>query len=839
LQFLFNLKYCALLCHINKCYLHLFQTMNKTVLRIAFIALVSFLTAAKPASAQLNNGNLSTINVDQLSDKQISDAVQQAHSSGLTDDQLISQARQRGLSAAEATKLVTRMASLRTQGASADTDVITTSRKVNQPAQNDTAPPPASSTQLPIFGSNLFSSRDLKFEPNLKLATPVNYVLGPDDQLNINVYGNSLVNWKLNVSPEGNINIPGVGILNVAGKTVEQATAAIKSKLAANNYAIGRGTNVQVTLGDIRSIKVIITGQVVKPGTFTVPSLATVFNALSAAGGPSANGTFRQIQVIRNNRIIRTLDIYDFLVRGDQKNNIGLRDQDIIYVPTYRNRVSIVGEIKVPAYFEVIPGETLQNVIDFAGGFTDRAYTARIRVSQVNEQQRRISDIFENDFRSYTPLRGDAYTVDAILDRYENRVTLNGAVFRPGEFELSKGLTLSQLITKAAGLREDAFMNRATITRLKPDNTSETIAFSVRDIVNKVTDIPLQREDVITISSIFDLRIQYQVSITGEVRSPGNYPYSDSLRIEDLILKAGGFTEGASTMRIEVARRVTDSDPRSKDTRVAQVFTLNVNRQLTPEQNNFVLRPFDIVSVYTLPGYESQRTVKVEGEVLYPGIYTLEKKGEKISDIIKRAGGLTAMADVEGGTLRRENTAILGVDPARADTGAISRDRAAQLNRLKQINRDTTSDFRNNYVGIELGKILENPGSKIDLLLEANDLIRIPKEQQIVKVNGEVLYPSAVVYSSGKSFKSYVSNAGGFSPNALERRAYVVYPNGTVKATHKVLFFRSYPSVKAGSEIYVPRKAPRRGISTQEVLGLTTGVASLGAIILGIISLNK
>ncbi|GAB2700792.1 SLBB domain-containing protein [Mucilaginibacter koreensis] len=815
--------------------------MNKTVLRIACIALASFLTTVQPASAQLiSSGNLSTLNVDQLSDKQIADALQQAHSSGLTNDQVISQARQRGLPASEATKLSTRMAALGNQRTATDTEDVVTSRKVNQPVTADTVSSASSLTsQLPIFGANLFSGRDLKFEPNLRLATPVNYVLGPDDQLNINVYGNSLVNWKLNVSPEGNINIPGVGVLNVAGKTVEQATSAIKGKLAANNYAIGRGTSVQVTLGDIRSIKVIITGQVVKPGTFTIPSLATVFNALSAAGGPSSNGTFRQIQVIRNNRIIRTLDIYDFLVKGDQRNNIGLRDQDIIYVPTYRNRVSIKGQVKIPAYFEVVPGETLQNVIDFAGGFTDRAYTARIRVSQVNDQQRRISDIFESDFKSYIPLRGDAYTVDAILDRYENRVTLNGAVFRPGEFELSKGLTLSQLITNAAGLREDAFMNRGTITRLKPDNTTETIAFNVKDVISKVNDIPLQREDVINISSIFDLRSQYLVSINGEVRSPGNYPYSDSLRVEDLILKAGGFRDGASTVRIEVARRVTDSDPRSKNARVAQVFTINVNRQLTPEQGNFVLRPFDIVSVYTLPGYESQRIVKVEGEVLYPGVYTIEKKDEKISDIIKRAGGLTALADVSGGTLRRENTAILGIDPARADTGAISRERNAQLNRLKQINRDSTSDFRNNYVGINLEKILENPGSKADLLLESNDLIRVPKEQQIVKVNGEVLYPSAVVYSNGKSFKSYISNAGGFSPYALERRSYVVYPNGTVKATHKFLFFRVYPSVRAGSEIYVPRKPVKRGISTQEILGLTTGVASLGAIILGIISLNK
>jgi protein involved in polysaccharide export with SLBB domain len=697
-----------------------------------------------------------------------------------------------------------------------------------------------------IFGAELFRNKNIKFEPNLKLATPVNYVVGPEDQIYVNIYGKSVANWKLDVSPEGNINLPGVGILNVSGKTIEQATAAIKGKLRANNYAVGSGTSVAVSLGNIRSIQVIITGQVVRPGTYTLPSVATVFNALYAAGGPNDNGTFRQIAIIRNNRIIRHLDVYDFLTKGEEKDNIVLQDQDIIQVPTYRTRVELSGEVKIPALFEVLPGEALWDVIGFAGGFTDQAYTARIKVIQISDQQKRITDVIENDYKSYTPLRGDKYVIERILERYANRVTIRGAVFRPGEYELQKGLTVSRLIANAAGLKEDAFGGRGSIIRLNPDNSRALIPFNVKEILNKTAaDIPLQREDSVSIASIFDLRDKYQVTIKGEVRKPGTFSYADSMTVADVIIKAGGFAEGASARRIEVSRRVSNSDPTSKRSIVAQVFSVNVDQALAAGTANFILKPFDIVSVYGLPGYEKQRTVKVAGEVLYPGYYTIQTKNEKISDLIARAGGVSASADVDGGTLRRSNIAILGADKNKADTAELARERAARLARLKRSYKDSTKTVedtviqRNNYVGIDLKRILQKPGSSIDLLVEDGDEIRVPKQQQIVRVNGEVLYPSAVVYSKGKDFKDYVLNAGGFSPTALKRGAYVVYPNGTVRGTRKLLWVNIHPPVKPGSEIYVPKKQPPRGDIGQQILGYTTGLASLGAIILGIISLHK
>jgi protein involved in polysaccharide export with SLBB domain len=800
------------------------------------------------ASAQTNLQNISSVNVDDLSDDKIRELMQYAQKSGLSDTELLQQAQSRGMSNSQIQKLQARIKDIRNKltANATDTNVVNQRRLNYKQDKRDTSINTIDifeNLKPKIFGADLFRNKNTSFEPNLKLATPVNYIIGPDDQLNINVYGNSLVNWKLDVSPEGNINIPGIGVLNVAGKTIENATSLIKSKLAANNYAIGRGTSVQVTLGNIRSIKVIMVGQLEKPGTYTLSSLATAFNALTVAGGPNENGSLRQIEIIRNNRIIRRLDVYDFLVKGNQKDNIALQDQDVVRVPTYRTRVELDGQIKIPALFEVVPGESLQDIIGYAGGFTDSAYTARIKVSQISDQQRRLTDVVEADYKNYIPLRGDKYFIQSVLNRFENRVIIKGAVFRPGEYELQKGMTLAQLIENAAGLKEDAFIERGTISRLKTDNSKELISFNVKDVINRTLTIPLQREDSVSIYSIFDLRNKYRITINGSVRKPGTFAFADSMKVEDLILRAGGFAEGASPLRIEVARRINNADPQSKSSKVAEVFSVNIDSQLKLGGVNFVLKPFDIVSVYSLPGYEKQKTVKVEGEVLYPGSYTIQTKNEKISDLLARAGGVTVSADVQGGSLKRNNTAILGIDKSRSDTIAIAQERTDQLNRLKRAYKDSTKTEdvqpRNNYVGIDLDKILKTPGSKVDLLLEDGDVLRIPKQQQIVRVNGAVLYPSAVVYSQSKSFKAYVLNAGGFSPKALKNRAYVVYPNGTVKGTRKILFFNNHPNVRPGSEIFVPEKPKSISNTIATVLGFTTGLASLGAIILGIISATK
>lgn len=823
--------------------------MKYIKLIIPFLTIFIFLITCRPAVAQQVVPSIASINVDNLSDAQVRKIMAQAESAGISDSDLIQSLESKGMSTDQAERLRTRISDIRngvsgkkhTTLASADSSNAQKSRKLNykpDSLDNPLAQPDFVSSLIPkVFGADLFSNRNTTFEPNLKLATPVNYVLGPDDHVLININGSSVVSWDLLVSADGNINIPNVGLVNVGGKTIEKAKQDIKSRLVANNYPIDHGASLNISLGDIRSIKVILVGEVKRPGTYTLPSVATVFNALYSSGGPTDNGSFRNIEVIRGGKVIRRLDIYAFLLNGDQKNNILLQDQDIIRVPSYDVRVELDGEVKNPALFEVLPGETLQDVLKFAGGFTNIAYTARIKAIQISDQQHRITDVFAKDFGTYHPKRGDSYVVERIINRYENRVNITGAVFRPGDYELKPGMTLSQLIGDAAGLKEDAFMQRGTIKRLNPDNSTASISFNLGGIMNKsIADIPLQREDSVKITSIFDLRDKYTVTIKGQVRNPGEFAYADSMTVEDLIINSGGFSIGASTKRIEVARRVSNSDPSSKNSILSQVFSVNVDADLKEQDIDFKLKPYDIVSVYTLPGYEKQSNVKVEGEVLYPGNYTIQRKNERISDIIARAGGLTASADVEGGSLKRDNT--LGINKQKIDSAELAQLKADSINRVKF--RDTTGvQLRNNYVGINLKKILANPGEGDDLILEDGDVLRIPKQQQVVRVNGEVLYPSAVVYRENESLKNYVLKAGGFSPGADIRRAYVVYPNGTVAGTRKFLFFNSYPRIKAGSEINVPKKPYKRPVSAAEIVGITSSIASLALVVLYIIQNSK
>lgn len=826
--------------------------MTKLLLPVIFLFICIQQFAFSKVEAQTPSENNSSVKIDNLYELHASELRKVQLSTGLNDLPIMKRARNNGLSASQVQKIQNKLESKTEDGkfSAVDMDLNqngTTGRQLNfQPDLNEDTrlgKSTASGQGPEIFGASIFANKNNSFEPNFKIATPLNYVLGPDDQLAVNIYGQSLANWKLLISSEGDVNIPGIGILNIGSRTIEQATRLLKARLSANKYSIGHGTFMQISLLNIRSIHIVIIGQVIKPGTYTLPSLATVFNALYMAGGPNTSGSLRQIEVIRNNQVIRRLDVYDFLTRGDQKNNILLQDQDIVRVPTYRNRIELEGQVKIPALFEVLPGETLADMLGFAGGFTENAYTALIKVSQISDQQRKITDIPEADYKNYLPLRGDKFLVEAIINRFKNRVIIQGAVFKPGDFELQKGLTLSQLINNAAGLKEEAFTDRGTIIRLRPDNSQEIVSFNVRDIINKKTDIPLQREDIVNISTKSELKDSPQVTINGSVRSPGIFDFLGNMKVEDLIIKAGGFSEGASLTRIEVARRTSDADPSSKNSSIAKIFTIDVKGPLQPGKANFELNPFDIVSVYSLPGYEKQKTVRIEGEVLYPGTYTLKNKNEKISDLVKRAGGLTVSADLNGSSLTRENIALMGIDKNKADALTLNLEKTIQIRRLRETYKDSTNNSdlqqRNNYIGIELNKIIRSPQSVADILLEEGDVLRIPKKQQIVRVDGQVLYPSAIIYRKIYSFYDFITNAGGYAPRALRRKAYVVYANGTVKGTRRYLLFNIHPSVLPGCEIFIPRKAERRGNTSQELLSYTTGVAALVAITLGILSFLK
>lgn len=832
------------------------MNIKKTILLIC--VLIGILSSNPIKAQSVNQQNFSNVRVDDLSDDQIRQIMKQIVSSGMSESQLEQVATARGMQPSEIQKLRARANALNAKSSATGAGDATVKGKdgsqsrsfegeVSNIASSDrkktenVADAALQSLKSKIFGKELFSNASTTFEPNLRLATPLNYIIGTSDQLLIDIYGYSETSYQLTVSPEGTINIPMAGVIPLGGLTVEAATSRIKNRLSTIYSGLTTGnTKLSVALGNIRSIKVILTGEVMKPGTYTLPSLATLFNGLYSSGGPTENGSFRNIEVIRNGKKIATLDVYDFLLKGDLKNNIRLQDQDIIRIPVYQKRVEIVGEIKRPAIFEMKDSEDLNTLLDFAGGFTERAYQARIKVLKNTPTERKINDITKEQFANYAPESGDKYFVNEILNRFENRVSIQGAIFRPGEYELEPGLTVKKLILRAEGLKEDAFLNRAYITRLTPNLNTELLSFDVKKIMSgEAPDIQLNREDVISISSIFDLKEEYSVSINGEVRSPGQFLFAENMSLEELIIKAGGFKESATPQRIEISRRIKNSDATARTAKTAEVFQIDINKDLSLATAKFNLEPYDIVVVRAAPGYEIQKQVRIDGEVLYPGTYSITKKDERLSDLIKRAGGLTGLAYTDGASLKRSGS---------FETELEREKEAQKIQKFKKIQESAKTDStltlnsvsaRNNFVGINLTEILRKPGDKKDLFLENGDILNVPKELQTVKVSGEVLSPNTVVYVKAKNFKQYVTNAGGFGQNALKGRSYIIYANGSVKSTKKFLIFNNYPIVKTGAEIFVPKALEKRRLTAAETVGILAGLASFGAIVLGVMNLIK
>lgn len=822
----------------------------------AFLAACMILCIALPIHAQIPNlQDLSTVNVDELSDQQIQQIAVRFEAAGIQDFEIDQIAVSRGMSPAMAVKLKARIINIKKPGKepasptqSRDKRSVngSKSREYKDPQQDfdldkdenkdvefTSSGKKTQEKRSKIFGADLFNKKNLTFEPNLRLATPVDYEIGPDDELLIDIYGYSEASYQLVVSPEGTINIPMAGVVLVGGTTIEQANLRIRNKLSAIYSGIETGaTSVRVSLGNIRSIKVILTGEITKPGTYTLPSVATVFNALYASGGPDENGSFRQIQVVRANKVIATLDVYDFLLEGSMHNNIRLQDQDVIRVPVYKTKVEISGMVKRPGIYEMKPGESVADLIRFAGDFKEGSYKSRIKLIRSNDKEKEVRDITFENLEKEIPVNGDQFFVEEVLNRYANRVEVKGAFFRTGYFELKPGMKLSELIQKAEGLQEDAFMHRGYITRLKPDLSREIVSFSPQAIISGNEDIILQREDVVTVPSIFDLREEYNLTINGEVQNPGVYPYADGTSLKDLILIAGGFRESAIAKRIEISRRIRNGNPLSDTSTISQVIVMDINKDLSENDKNFVLMPYDIISVRPSPGYEIQKMVRIEGEVLFPGTYAISHKNERISDIIKRAGGLTSSAYTEGAALKRVYVKTSQLEQEKEEY------RLQQLKEIQLASADSSADIdlsrlaiRNDFVGINLPKILANPGKKEDLLLEDGDIIHVPKQLQTVKVSGEVLSPSSMVYQSG-GLKSYINRSGGFSPKALKKHAYIVYANGSAAATKKFLFFNVYPTVKPGSEIFVPRKEEKKNkLSTTEIISISTGLATFATLI--------
>jgi protein involved in polysaccharide export with SLBB domain len=783
-------------------------------------------------NAQFDNINLATVNVDDLSDDQIQKIKDKIATSGYTTSQIEKMAKARGMSDIQYSKLQTRLLSTGDKTVAAVSDnqapVVVDRGTPSNVTPKVTTAGGGEAYRPKIFGTNLFTSENLTFEPSTNIPTPRDYQLGVGDQVSIDIWGVSQANYLLKVNTEGYINIPLVGPVFINGLTIEKASGVIIGRLKSIYAGLGQNTFALVNLASIRTIKVTIMGEVQTPGTYSISSLATVFNALYVSGGPSFSGSFRDIKVVRKSKTIANIDVYDFLMSGNQTHNIRLEDQDVIYVNPYKCRVDISGEVKRGGIYELKGKESLAKLIDYAGGFTERAYTYRLKVYRNSDRERQIIDVEKADFANFYPETGDKIEVEPILDRFENMVEIKGAVWRPGKFSINDSSSLMKLIDKAEGFRGDAYMQRAVIFRTRDNFKVETIPVNLEMIKDgKSSDIPLAKDDQVQIYSIYDFEDVYNVTVQGEVRNPVNIPLSENLTLEDALAQAGGFTPAAIYSKIEVARRVVDIQKMQRDSTMAELIYFDVDKDLNVVNGSgFMLKPFDIITVRRSPNYEDQKQIQIFGEVNFPGSYILTNKAERLSSVIKRAGGLSIFAYSQGAKLiRKFNMTEVERNIQRSNGVPDS---------LIEINKE-----REQTIGIDLKKAMENPGSKYDILVEYGDKLIISRELQTVGVNGAVLYPLQVSYYKSYSFKDYISQSGGFADNAVKRQSFVIYANGNVKRTKHFLGLKFYPTIEPGSEIVVPRQAKEETKSISERIAITSALATMSLVIVSIVNAVK
>ena len=676
-----------------------------------------------------------------------------------------------------------------------------------------------------IFGHDIFNNRRLTFEPSMNIATPQNYVLGPGDQVVVNIYGASQRTHQLTVSPDGFITVQGFGPIQVSGLSVAAAQSKIRSSLG-SRYA---SSEIKMTLGQTRSIMVNVMGEVKAPGTYTLSGYATVFHALYSAGGISDLGTLRNIKVYRQGKLITVVDIYEYILNGRLAGNIRLQDNDVIQVGPYDCLVGITGNVKRTMFYEMRKNESVATLIKYAGGFTGDAYTKAVRLIRQNGERYSVFNINEFDFASFQVADGDAVTVDGMLNRFENMVEVKGAVFRPAQYQLGGNITtVKSLIEAAEGVTEDAFTAHAVMHRLKADRSLEIIPVDVQGILNgTVADIPLQNEDVLFIPTQAELRSQRTLTITGEVLSPGAYEYADNTTIEDLIIQAGGLKDEASTARVDVSRRIIDSKSKNKTKEIAKSFSFSLKDGLVIDgERGFLLEPYDVVHVRRSPGFHTPRSVMVEGEVNFEGNFTLEKKNQRLSDLIAAAGGVTDDAYVKGARLMRKMT-----DDERARMQTILRMVRAQQDEKDSIKLDQLAIEDTYPVGIHLEKALADPGSSFDITLREGDRLIVPEYNGTVRVSGNVMFPNTVAYEEGKDYKYFVNQAGGFGNRAKKSKTYVIYMNGTISQVGHGT------KIEPGCEIVVPTKAKREPFNWSSLAVMGSSMASLATLILAITKL--
>lgn len=794
------------------------------------ILFVVFLSPGLSAQDLLSNKDLSTVRVDDLGENEISRIKTELKTKNITIDELEPMVLQRGMSISEFNKLKRRLeaASLTPQTKEEnrkdprkDATTRTQEKVINEKERDSVA--------SEIFGSELFDNPELNFEPNLQLATPVNYILGPGDEVQVSVYGVQEYNASLPVSAEGKITAQYVGQIAVAGMPIESATEKIRTAFARIYSTLRSGqSKLSVSLNRIRTIKVTLIGSKL-PGNFSVSSLATVYNALYLGGGPAENGSYRNIELIRDNKVLANVDIYSFLVNGNQSGNIGLKDNDVIRIPAFKHRVKLTGEVNKPGIFEMKAGETFEDLLSFASGFNASAYTAAVNVIQKTGKEFRVTDIKAAEFATYTPLPGDEFTVSKILDRFENRITIEGAVFRPSTYSFYPGMRIADLVAKAEGLKEDAYIKRATIVRLKDDLTPEMVHVNLEKALagDSAANLQLKREDQVTVYSILDFRETFQVTINGEIKKPGVYEYRDKLTLNDLLIEAGGLMEAASR-RVEIARMIKAEQIDDRSRSKVQLFNIEIDPNNNEQLKNFDLQPFDVINVRKKAVYEKPQMVLIKGAVAYPGSYVLANKSEKVLDIIQRAGGLTSVADPNGVKIKRpiEAKEIENLETVNLNLGKDDTIQNKLTRRLEEVKYAT--------IPVDWEKIIQNPKNNTNITLLPDDEIEISLKTESVKVQGNVLLTSEIPYVKRKGFNYYLDAVGGLDSKAWRKKAYIIYPNGKASVTTNFLWFKFSPKVIPGSQIVVPEKPEVKKVSIGEIVSIASVLVGMAGVVIAI-----
>ncbi len=760
----------------------------------------------------------------QMSDQQVIQELRKYENSGMSQQQIITELNKKGVTPSQLQRIRAQYEERENvQGGveskydpseggfrdTSDVPVITAQTQQTAPEER-------------VYGQDFFTAGNLTFAPNMNMPTPANYVLGPGDEVIIDVWGNSELNVRYTVTPDGHITVPGLGRIMLNGLSVQQAESKIRNEFSSIYSDLDSstpGTFLAISVGNVRTIKVNVMGEVATPGTYTLSSFASAFHALYVSGGPSKIGSLRNIRIFRSGRNVATVDLYEYLMKGDNSGDINLHDEDIMMVEPYSTLAQITGEVKRPMWYEMREDETLQDLLRFAGGFSGNAYRANVTLHRKGTNEMEAFTLNQPEYASFKLQDGDQIGVGNILDRFSNMVEITGAVERPGKYAVGKRIkTVRDLIEIALGPTGDAYLYRALLYREQDDLRQTMESFDLDALLNnRIEDIPLRKNDRLHVPSIFSLEDSITVYVGGSVRAPGSYPFALNMRIEDAILQAGGLNEEASTARIDVYRRIKDPASTSTPSTMSEVYTFTLQEgEIVSSDPSFVLQPFDEIVVRRSPGYEPQNNVTIEGEVLFGGRYAKKTRNERLSSLVERAGGLTEYAYAKGAKLLRKST-----------PEEIERSRRALMT---QVGIESDSSFVNDldltvqYIGIDLEKALKRPGEDDDIILREGDILTIPQLTNTVKISGGVMYPNTVNYNKRMSLDSYVRQAGGYSRLAMKNKPFVIYMNGKVETGR-------WAKIEPGCEIVVPEKPERESIGLQNILGVSTSLASLALII--------